>query len=123
MRELRTIQTQGKLNEVWAMDEAGTGGACHYYQVVPAHTKNWAENFRLPIQFQHGPRNDPNSIQGVLDTDLLEIVRDRLTAFQQGEFANEYNARALYHIEEALYQMKLRVDDRLSRGVLGTMEK
>lgn len=120
MRELKTIQTQGKLNEVWALDEAGAGGACHSYYI---RRDDGGAYFNTSINFQHGPRNDPSSTQGVLDTDLLEIVRDRLTAFQQGEFADEYNARALHHIEEALYQMKLRVDDRLSRGVLGTMEK
>lgn len=120
MRELKTIQTQGKLNEVWALDEAGAGGACHRYCVLPVDPEKWRGYI---INFQHGPKNDPSSIQGVLDTDLLEIVRDRLTAFQQGEFANEYDARALHHIEEALHQMNRRVEDRLSRGVLGTMEK
>ena len=120
MRELKTIQTQGKLNEVWVMDEAGVGGACHRYCILPINQERWRGYI---INFQHGSRNDPSSTQGVLDCDLLEIVRDRLKGFQEGEFANEYNTRALRHIEEALYQMNLRVEDRLDRGVLGTMEK
>ena len=120
MRELKTIQTQGKLNEVWAMDDAGTGGACHRYCVLPVDPEKWRGYI---IDFQHGPRNDPSSIQGVLDTDLLEIVRDRLIGFQSGEFACRENALALTKLEECLMWMNRRVEDRAERKVLGTMEK
>lgn len=54
---------------------------------------------------------------------LLEIVRDRLTAFNKGEFATRENACAITHIEEALMWMAKRADDRAERGVLGTYNK
>jgi hypothetical protein len=57
---------------------------------------------------------------GVLDVDLLEIVRDRLKAFQTGDYATRENACAITHIEEALMWMNKRVEDRAERGVLGT---
>lgn len=60
---------------------------------------------------------------GVLDTDLLEIVRDRLNDFQNGKFATRENAVALTHIEEALLWMNKRVEDRIERNVLGTNNK
>lgn len=72
---------------------------------------------------QQGPRNSPDALHGVLDTDLLEIVRDRLAAFQAGPFACRENAIALTHIEEALLWMNKRTEDRIARGVLGTYEK
>ena len=75
------------------------------------------------VDFQKGPRNDPESRQGVLDCDLLEIVRDRLKGFQNGPMATRENACALTHIEEALMWLNKRVEDRIERGVLGTMEK
>lgn len=75
------------------------------------------------IEFQKGPRNSPDSRHGVLDSDLLEIVRDRLKAFQAGPYATRENACALTHIEEALMWMNRRVEDRIERNVLGTMEK
>lgn len=69
------------------------------------------------------PLNYAYAVHGVLDTDLIEIVRDRLTAFQAGPYACRENACALTHIEEALLWMNKRVEDRITRGVLGTYEK
>ena len=116
MRELKTIQKREKLNRVYAADEKGVGGANHEYVVVCGGTP-------VEIAFQHGPRKAPDSVNGVLDTDLLEIVRDRLIGFQSGEFTTRENAIALTHIEEALLWMNKRVEDRIERGVLGTNEK
>jgi hypothetical protein len=75
------------------------------------------------IVFQNGPRKEETSVHGVLDPDLLEIVRDRLKAFQAGPYATRENACALTHIEEALFWMNKRVEDRIERNVLGTMNK
>ena len=77
----------------------------------------------VKITFQNGARNDENAVNGVLDTDLLEIVRDRLKGFQNGDFATRENAIALTHIEEALLWMNKRVEDRIERNVLGTYKK
>ena len=40
-----------------------------------------------------------------------------------GEFATEYNAKALEYIELALMYMNRRVEDRIERNVLGTNNK
>ena len=82
-RKLSTIQKRENLNTVYAIDEAGCGGASHVYRITP----NGGEYPSQDIQFQNGPRNSEDSIHGVLDTDLLEIVRDRLKGFQSGEFS------------------------------------
>lgn len=119
MEKLNTIQTRENLNEVHRIGEQGPGGAYHEYMVVSAEGMNILEH----ILFQKGPRKDVNSQQGVLDSDLLEIVRDRLKAFQEGNMATEYNHQALIHVEEALMWMNRRVEDRIARQVLGTMEK
>ena len=122
MRELSTIQKREKLNTVYAVDEAGVGGASHEYLVLlPTDESDVA--IPVEIAFQNGPRKDPKSIPGVLDTDLLEIVRDRLKGFQSGEFSCRENACALTHIEEALMWMNHRVEDRIERHVLGTNAK
>jgi len=126
MRELNTIQKREKLNKVYAVDEAGTGNACHRYEVRPANddVEEIGEHDVLGvIEFQHGARKLPDSVHGVLDTDLLEIVRDRLKGFQSGEFSCRENACALTHIEEALMWMNRRVEDRIERQVLGTNTK
>ena len=112
MLKLSTIQKIEKLNDVYAVGEKGNGGAYHVYcQLIGA------------IHFQNGARKLPDSIHGVIDTDLLEIVKHRLQCFQAGDFATRENAIALTHIEEALLWMNKRVEDRIERNVLGTMNK
>ena len=120
-RKLNTIQKVEKLNNVFAVDEPGPGGDKHKY-AVRSNTTEKAYDYAV-IEFQKGPRSDPASVHGVLDIDLLEIVKDRLQGFQSGDFATEDNAKALEHIEIALMYMNKRVMDRYERNVLGTYEK
>lgn len=121
-QKLSTIQKNHNLNEVWRNGEPGPGGAYHSYTVYHCLDPERDET-RTNIKFQKGPRDTDGSVGGVLDCDLLEIVRDRLLHFQQGEFATRENAQALAHIEEALMWMNKRVEDRAERSVLGTYKK
>ena len=120
---LLTIQKHYNLNRVYRYGDPGPGGAYHTYQVEwPVDPATGLMHYEA-ICFQKGPRNDPAAVSGILDTDLLEIVRDRLKCFQAGDYACRENACALTHIEEALMWMNKRVEDRFERGVLGTTEK
>ena len=86
MRELSTIQKRENLNRVFAVDEQGPGGANHEYLIVSDTGLMQPKEQR--IGFQKGPRKEDDSIQGVIDSDLLEIVRDRLKSFQAGPFSS-----------------------------------
>ncbi|UPA31896.1 ABC transporter ATPase [Terrisporobacter glycolicus] len=121
MNKLSTIQKREKLNEVFAVDEIGPGGAHHEYLI--RCTLDGCICDLVNIQLQKGGRKEENSQHGVIDTDLLEIVRHRLQCFQAGQFASEYNAKALEHLEIALMYMNRRVEDRIERNVLGTYNK
>lgn len=133
MYKLSTIQKRENLNDVYMSGEKGVGGAGHDYIIVKAGCSEIineeyikvvpGDEFLCTIHFQEGARKDPDAKHGVLDTDLLEIVRDRLKGFQSGEFATRENACALTHIEEALMWMNKRVEDRIERKVLGTYER
>ena len=123
MEKLSTIQKRENLNVVCRTTDVGPGGAYHYYQIRFKNEENPEIMVACELTFQKGPRKDPHSIQGILDTDLLEIVRDRLNCFQSGDYATRENAIALTHIEEALLWMNKRVEDRIERNVLGTYEK
>lgn len=119
-RLLNTIQKSNKLNDVLAVDQPGPGHANHKYIVMRSGKHDVVQE----IGFQKGPRNDETSVSGVLDTDLLEIVRDRLQGFQSDvDLSCRENAIALTHIEDALLWLNKRVEDRASRGVLGTNKK
>jgi len=124
MNKLIPIQTRENLNDVYSDGDIGPGRAYHEYNVYRAGADVKGKDEPLiVIQFQMGPRKLENSQHGVIDSDLLEIVRDRLKAFQAGPYACRENACALTHIEEALMWMNRRVEDRISRKVLGTYEK
>ena len=111
------IQKEDNLNRVFYVDEKGPGGAKHVYEVFSIKAP---EEKLLTVNFQKGPRSVEGSVSGVLDNDLLEIVRDRLTDFSKGDLPSEETKRALYHVEEALYWLNRRKEDRKIRGVLGT---
>lgn len=117
------IDRNYQLNDIYVDDVAGPGNGRHNYIIVP---KDYLPCTPCPkmgeINFQYGPRNDPNSISGLLDEDLLEIVRHRLQYFQKGAYASRENACALTHIEEALLFLEKRTNDRAERNVLGTDE-
>ena len=125
MEKLSTIQKRENLNAVYCMDEKGNGGANHQYRILESEDQpyNKKSNICLNIYFQNGARKLEDSIHGVLDGDLLEIVRHRLQGFQQGDFATETNQEALNHIEKALILLNKRVEDRIARSVLGTNNK
>jgi len=123
MEKLSTIQKRENLNTVFVTDEKGNGGANHQYSICMNNVQEDSPKMLNIIQFQNGARKLPDSIHGILDTDLLEIVRHRLQCFQKGDFATRENAIALTHIEEALLWMNKRVEDRIERNVLGTNNK
>jgi len=122
-QKISTIQKRNNLNEVLRIGEVGPGGAYHQYNIYHQSDPERGYETKTEIKFQKGPRDDPASIGGVLDVDLLEIVRDRLRAFQSGPYACRENACALTHLEEALMWMSKRAEDRAERGVLGTYNK
>lgn len=117
MKQLSTIQKRERLNNVYVVDDPHPVNKGHHEYVI-SHPQ--VATLNTQIKFQNGPRREPDSITGVLDTDLLEIVRHRLQSFQEGPYATRENAIALTHIEEALMWMNKRVEDRIEREVLGT---
>lgn len=72
------------------------------------------------VQFQKGPRHEPGSTPGIIDSVLVAIVLDRLRTFQRGVHACAENGHAIVKLEEALHWMQHRARDRAKRGVLGT---
>ncbi len=123
MREIASHHDGHGLNEALIIeaDDIGAAGASHHYTVkikVGDALVGVAD-----IQFQRGPRNDPASRPGILDSVLLAIVADRMECFNKGEYSCRENAIIKTKVEEALHWMKHRADDRARRNVLGTYAK
>ena len=113
------IQKEDNMNAIHFLDRKGPGGGYHAYDIRNARTGKILGY----IEFQNGPRNDPESVQGVLDTDLLEIVRHRFNAFCNGPMKDDNTYKAMLCVEGALGFLARRTEDRKKRGVLGTMER
>lgn len=117
MREITTHKVNGCNDglKVAAIDEPGSGGANHVYDITPVLGN--AKGVR--IDFQNGPlkENPPN---GLTHEVLLAIVADRLECFQAGKFACDENQEALGLVKAAMAVLKSRTEKRLARGVEGT---
>lgn len=114
MRKLNTIQKTGNLNIVKAIDKRGNDNTNHLYRIEAIVPDDEDIPYTL-IQFQDGARKDPHAVTGIIDTDLLEIVRDRLKGFQRGDLAVEDNAEVLKHVEIALMYMNKSLMDKYEK--------
>lgn len=127
MREL----TGHKVNEandqltVEAVDEPGSGGACHRYRISgfsTASNPSFDGNFPykgVEFYFQNGPINE-SGVNGVTHEALLAILIDRLQGFQDGPYACIENGDALHLLEGAQQILHARTKARMARGVEGT---
>lgn len=111
------------------MDEPGSGGACHLYQITGFNTgTNQSDPFkkrygeaaeRSTILFQNGPINEVG-VNGVTHEALLAILIDRMECFQAGPYASPDNHEALEAMRTAQWALQRRTRARMARGVEGT---
>lgn len=122
--------TQSKLT-IEALDKPGAGGASHLYVIEGFDTVTNPSDPRFDqgssseaatILFQNGPI-PAKGMNGVTQEALLAIVIDRLKGFQKGNYACRENAIALTKLQEALFWLKYRTEERLRRGVEGTLTR
>lgn len=97
--------------------DPSAGGASHVY-VARIKGQEVAR-----VQFQHGPRDEPGSDPGCLDSVLLAFVADRMACFNAGTFPDRTNALVRTKCEEGMHWLRHRADERAARGVLGKNEK
>lgn len=120
--------TDHKLNglndaiDITVLDEPGSGGANHVYELSVAAGDNGSLRKISKIEFQKGPIQEAG-VNGISGEALLAIVIDRLRGFQSGEFKCRENAVALTQIEDGLMWLQKRTRDRMARGVEGTTSK
>ena len=111
--------------EITVLDESGDGGACHQYLMTVPVFVDGDPNFKRKarIDFQKGPIEDADGVNGFSNEALLAIVEDRLKGFQSGQYACRENALALTHLQESMHWLHHRTRDRVQRGVEGTHKK
>ncbi len=121
---MRTLEIgTRKYTEVNVLDEKGHGNANHAYRIVgTAYIPSAADRVFCVIDFQNGPIKEAG-VNGVMNEDLIAIVIDRMRGFQSGDYACRDNAQALTKLEEALFWLRNRTNEREARGVEGTNAK
>ena len=116
MRELtgHKVNPANDVLHVAAVDGPGPGGASHVYTISgPDYS------LHVKLEFQNGPINEAG-VNGITHEALLAILIDRMEGFQSGQFANDYNQRALDNLKSAQDELLARTKERMSRGVEGT---
>lgn len=124
VRELTSHKVNGCNEQLFvaATDDLGPGGANHKYVIRHIPEPGNESSFSTNINFQNGPIKE-SGVNGVTHEALLAIIEDRLVHFQKGPFANHYNADALRFVREAMRVLRERTEERLRRGVEGTMNR
>lgn len=105
-----------KDTKIIAKDEPAFGAHHDYY----IYTKG--DNRVAHIKFQRGPINEVG-VNGCSIEDLLTIVIDRLSDFQDGEFKCKENEDALLFSAKSLKCLEDRTANRIKRNVEGKFEK
>lgn len=118
--------------KISVLDERGAGGAHHLYLIEGADFYRNASVLVLKeiaeeepdrdgyaLFFQNGPIAEAG-VNGLTHEVLLAILIDRLECFQAGQFANDFNQRALESCRDAQQALLDRTRERISRGVEGT---
>lgn len=75
----------------------------------------------IRIVFQHG-HPDQVGINGCRIEDVIDVLAEKLLAFQGRDLACEENASALYHLDLAREALLLRRRRREQQGVLWTQK-
>jgi hypothetical protein len=118
MRELtgHKVNPANDQLRVVVMDEPGSGGAHHQYEV---HVPRELGYERIAIPFQNGPINEAG-VNGLTHEALLAILIDRMEGFQAGPYASGDNQEALDAMRTAQTALQRRTLARMARGVEGT---
>lgn len=131
MRELHGHKVNPANDKLFVevIDEPGSGGANHRYEISGFDTENnpsatkpdgYKSSFaRTVILFQNGPINEVG-VNGLTHEALLAILIDRMEGFQAGPYASADNQEALEAMRTAQTALQRRTLARMARGVEGT---
>jgi len=109
----RVESSDYSMNNIYSLDKK-THGANHLFQICDKADNNNS----IAIAMQKGGRNEADSEWGVLDIDLLSIVKSRLSQFIDS-FDDEDTKDANYHVCLAIESLEHRYKKRKEEGTLG----
>ena len=117
-----SIKSGHELTNIIVSDESFIDNSHHDYIIQRLSNDNKVIN-ETHIFFQKGAVNTNDNIPGIFIEDLLQICKHRLECFQSGEYANDYNEKALESINNALMHLNNRTKNRKDKNIEGTQQK
>ena len=76
------------------------------------------------VQFCKGDKSNPEEGQvGFFTESLIELCKIHLESVNQGDLKNPYTTAAVRQLEDALWFIQERINDRQARGVFQTYQK
>ena len=96
----------------------------HTYELpVFKITENGAEVAETVIvQFCKGAKNQEGQV-GFFTETLIELCKTHLESVNQGDLKNPYTTATVRQLEDALWFIQERINDRQARGVFQTYQK
>lgn len=93
-RKLQLSRNHNGINNIYAIDKTGNDKKNYLYRIE----KNDSDEEYVLLQFQNGKRDSPESVDGITDRDLLEIICDRL----EKSVDDVFHRKALGNIRTAI---------------------
>lgn len=109
-----------KYTKVMAVDRPEFG-VNHLYHITDREDEEGRAEILTEVRFQKGPIKE-HGVNGCHHANLIAIVIDRLQGFQETKFECTENDFAINLLNDALYWLNKRTNDRAERGVEGTSE-
>lgn len=97
----------------------GSPSLVHLFQEIPGDTEVPRQLLYGSIQFQAGPIAEVGINGGTIEG-VVEVLKERLEGFQQGDFACPENDQAIKGLQQVLNVLALRTRRRREQGVEGT---
>ncbi len=124
VKEIKEAERPSILNQAITImaEEPQDEGAPTLYRIqLRLPVKAPSDSLEIDLLFQRGAVGaDGSNVNGISDESLMEVLINRLKAFQAGPWACETQAAALEHLEKALAALELRTTRRQEADVEGT---
>ena len=124
VKEIKQAERPSILNQAITImaEEPQDEGAPTLYRIqLRLPVKAPSDSLEIDLLFQRGAVGaDGSNVNGISDESLMEVLINRLKAFQAGPWACETQAAALEHLEKALAALELRTTRRQEADVEGT---
>lgn len=103
MRVIANRDYASDMGVIQTLDDKKSNNLHHHYKIVSNKLDVYGHNRVVvgEIKFQEGSV-EKVGVNGMLDRDLLEIIKNRFENYQAGKYSSDYVEHALKHVRQAI---------------------